>query len=114
NNLKPQDPLVWAQPHACHIKQKRRHGEKVMKRPCPCTLPVEKVACYVRLMTTKPHGERPRAVTIGESRRSGEGRKDASKKGVAVTEQPVEDQEEDGGGVDAQRAETIGNVIVSV
>ena len=32
----------------------------------------------------------------------------------AVTEQPDEDQEEDGGGVDPRREETIGNVFVSV
>src|SRR5207253_8171746 len=32
-------PSGMGQPHTCHIKQKRRHGEKVMKRPCPCTQP---------------------------------------------------------------------------
>ena len=31
-----------------------------------------------------------------------------------MTEQPDEDQEEDGGGVDPRREETIGNVFVSV
>jgi len=37
-----------------------------------------------------------------------------AKKGVAITGQPDEDQEEDGGGVDPRREETIGNVFVSV
>ena len=65
-------------------------------------------------MTTRPHGEQPRVATVGESRGSGGGRNDASKKGVAITGQPDEDQEEDGGGVDPRRKETIGNVFVSV
>ena len=42
------------------------------------------------------------------------GRNDAGKKGVAITEQPDEDQEEDGGRVDPRHEETIGNVFVSV
>ena len=42
------------------------------------------------------------------------GQKRCQQKGEAVMEQPDEDQEEDGGGVDPQREETIGNVFVSV
>ena len=42
------------------------------------------------------------------------GQKRCQQKGVAIPEQPDEDQEEDGGGVDPQREETIGNEFVSV
>src|SRR5437660_4680600 len=53
NNPKPQDPLVWAQPHTSHIKQKRRHGEKVRKRPCPCTQPKD---CSLLVSCRRPQG----------------------------------------------------------
>src|SRR5207237_4426587 len=103
NAPKPQDTREGAQPETCHIKQKRRHGEKVMKRPCPCTQPKDCSLLMTFSTTTRPHGERPRVATVGESHGSGRGRSNAGKKGVAITEQPDEDKEEDGGGVDPQR-----------
>ena len=52
---------------------------------------------------------------MGESRGGGVGSKVPAKEWMfAMTEQPDEDQEEDGGGVDPRREETIGNVFVSI